>query len=59
MAPITVTVEIGSELLSPVPFHPWTPDVYEGVRFVLQTTNTTDRYQYSNTLSLTYILYSS
>jgi NAD(P)H-quinone oxidoreductase subunit 2 len=32
---ISITVGIGFEL-SPFPFHQWTPDVYEGVRFVLQ-----------------------
>jgi NAD(P)H-quinone oxidoreductase subunit 2 len=35
IALISITVGIGSKL-SPVPFHQWTPDVYEGVRFVLQ-----------------------
>jgi len=38
IALISITVGIGSEL-SPVPFHQWTPDVYEGVWFVLQITN--------------------
>ena len=35
---ISITVGIVSEL-SPVPFHARTPDVYEGVQFVLQITN--------------------
>lgn len=35
IALISITVGIGFKL-SPAPFHQWTPDVYEGVRFVRQ-----------------------
>jgi NADH:ubiquinone oxidoreductase subunit 2 (subunit N) len=35
IALIFITVGIGFKL-SPAPFHQWTPDVYEGVRFVRQ-----------------------
>nr|YP_009054262.1 NADH-plastoquinone oxidoreductase subunit 2 [Fritillaria hupehensis]YP_009054276.1 NADH-plastoquinone oxidoreductase subunit 2 [Fritillaria hupehensis]YP_009161065.1 NdhB [Lilium hansonii]YP_009161081.1 NdhB [Lilium hansonii]YP_009161149.1 NdhB [Lilium tsingtauense]YP_009161165.1 NdhB [Lilium tsingtauense]YP_009161500.1 NdhB [Lilium sp. KHK-2014]YP_009161516.1 NdhB [Lilium sp. KHK-2014]YP_009356909.1 NdhB [Fritillaria thunbergii]YP_009356925.1 NdhB [Fritillaria thunbergii]YP_009356993. len=36
IALISITVGIGFKL-SPAPFHQWTPDVYEGVRFVRQS----------------------
>nr|ATG83061.1 NADH dehydrogenase subunit 2 [Phoenix dactylifera] len=35
IALISITVGIGFKL-SPAPFHQWTPDIYEGVRFVRQ-----------------------
>ncbi|CAN6445136.1 unnamed protein product [Victoria cruziana] len=35
IALISITVGIGFKL-SPTPFHQWTPDVYEGVRFMFE-----------------------